>query len=245
MADTTFADEAPIPFEWEEHGPRLRRQTQRCSSNEVQNVLFVFDSSGSIGSANYQRMKDAVGKLVPLFCKKVLFAMVTFSSDINLEFCFDCFENTYSGRETAKNAISNAKYLASQTKTGAATKCICDQLLEPSCGLKNKNCLDVVYITDGRSNDNQYRICNEIQCLHRHSGINTYAIGINNYNQAELDCISDSSNSASAFQYESFDEFEESIEKVIDRLVGSILNGNQYSCLQRNNNISPTGSVPV
>ena len=75
VADTTSANEAPIPFEWEEHGPRLRRQTQRCSSDEVQNVLFVFDSSGGIGSANYQRMKNAVGKLVLLFCKQVQFAL--------------------------------------------------------------------------------------------------------------------------------------------------------------------------
>ncbi len=188
-------------------------------------------------------MKNAVGKLVPLFCKQVQFAMVTFSSDINLEFCFDCFENTFSGREKTKNAISNSKYHASGTKTGAATKCICDQLLKPSCGLKNKNCLDVVYITDGKSNDNQYRVCNEIQCLHKHSGINTYAIGINNYNQAELDCISDSSNSASAFQYDSFDEFEKSIQKVIERIYESLVNGNNYSCLLRNSDISPTGSV--
>ncbi len=239
---TTSANEAPMPFEWEEHGPRLRRQTQRCSSDEVQNVLFVFDSSGSTGSANYQRMKDAVGKLVPLFCKQVQFAMVTFSSNINLEFCFDCFENTYSGRKNTKNAISNAKYHDRMTYTGATTKCICDELLKPSCGLANKNCLDVVYITDGKSNDNQHRVCNEIKCLHKHSGINTYAIGIEGFNQAELDCISDSSNLVSAFQYESLDEFEKSIQKVIGRLHGWLSNG-YFACLQRNNDISPTGAA--
>lgn len=233
-----------MPFEWEEHGPRLRRHIQRCSSNEVQNVLFVFDSSGSIGTTDFQRMKEAVGKLVPLFCKQVQFAMVTFSTDIDLEFCFDCFDNTYSGRENAKTAISNARYHARATNTGATTKCICDQLLSSSCGLKNKNCLDVVYITDGRSNDRIHKVCKEIQCLHKHSGINTYAIGIRNYNKAELDCISDSSNSFSAFQYESFDKFEKSIDKVIDRLFGSIQQGNHYSCLKRNNDISPTGAVP-
>ena len=190
-------------------------------------------------------MKDAIGKLVPLFCKKVKFAMVTFSTDINLEFCFNCFDNTYSGRSEAKDAISRARYHARLTNTGAATKCICEQLLRTSCGLSRApSCLDVVYITDGKSNDQTYRVCDEVRCLHRHSGINTYAIGINGFNQRELDCISHSSNIMSGFQFNSFTDFEQSIQSIISRLANSTLSGNHYSCLQRDRNISPTGAVP-
>ena len=190
-------------------------------------------------------MKDAVGKIVPLFCKQVKFAMVTFSSDINLEFCFNCFDNTYSGRSEAANAISRARYHARGTNTGATTKCICEQLLSASCGISSTpSCLDVVYITDGRSNDPTYRVCDEVRCLHRHSGINTYAIGINRFNQRELDCISHSSNIMSAFQFNSFTDFDKSIRKIVARLHNSLLSGNHYSCLQRDRNISPTGSVP-
>ena len=232
---------APAPFKWNEHGPRLRRQTQQCRPHQVQHVLFVFDSSGSIGSASYKRMKAAVGNLVPLFCKQVKFAMVTFSTNIHLEFCFNCFQNTYRGRQQAQSAISAVDYHGDLTNTGATTKCICEQLLSSSCGIsRTPSCLDVVYITDGKSNDPTYKVCQEVRCLHRHAGINTYAIGINDYNQAELDCISDSSNLVSAFQYNDFDEFENSINTVISRLVGS---GSDYSCLERDNTIGLKGAV--
>ena len=171
--------------------------------------------------------------------------MVTFSTNINLEFCFDCFENTYSGREQAQKAISKAKYHAMWTNTGATTKCICEQLLSTTCGISSApKCLDVVYITDGKSNDYKHKVCNEVKCLHRKSGINTYAIGIRGANQAELNCITHSSNMFSAFNYNSFDAFEKSIDKVIQRLATAIGNGHHYSCLRRNNNISPTGAVP-
>ena len=187
-------------------------------------------------------MKDAIGKLVPLFCKQVQFAMVTFSTNINLEFCFDCFDNTYSGREEAKKAISKAKYHAAWTNTGATTKCICEQLLSTSCGISSApSCLDVVYITDGKSNDHRHQVCKEVKCLHRKSGINTYAIGINGFNQAELNCISHSSSILSAFKYNSFKAFENSIETVIQRLVQALGNGHHYSCLRRSGNISLTG----
>lgn len=251
MSDSLSSSEAPIPFSWTEHGPRLRRQAQNCNPDDVQHVLFVLDSSGSIGASQYQRMKDAIGKLVPLFCKQVKFAMVTFSTNINLEFCFDCFENTFLGREAASKAIGSADYHRKATNTGATTKCICEDILGNNCGItSNPSCLDVVYITDGKSNDRTYEVCKEVECLHSRYGINTYAIGIDSnkafgssFNQAELDCISDSSNILSAFEYNSFEEFEDAIEDIIDRLINSIVNGNFYACVQRDETIDPDDAV--
>ncbi len=239
-----------VPFSWTDHGPRLRRQSQSCSPLDVQHVLFILDSSGSIGLDRYQRMKDALSKLVPLFCNQVKFAMVTFSRDISLEFCFDCFENTYLGREATSSAISSAEYHNRNTNTGAATKCVCDELLNHKCGItSNPSCLDVVYITDGKSNDRTHKVCKEVECLHQKYGVNTYAIGINSQtshsssvNQEELDCISDSSNILSAFQYNSFDDFEEAIDKIIIRLFEVIVSGNPYACLRRDEVIDPTGA---
>ncbi len=244
------SSEVPVPFSWTNHGPRLRRQSQSCSPLDVQHVLFILDSSGSIGSDRYQRMKNALSKLVPLFCNQVKFAMVTFSKDISLEFCFDCFENTYLGREATSNAISSAKYHNKKTNTGAATKCVCDDLLDHRCGItSNPSCLDVVYITDGKSNDRKHKVCKEVECLHQRYGVNTYAIGINSQishsssvNQEELDCMSDSSNILSAFQYNSFENFEEAIDKIIIRLFDVIVGGNPYACVRRDEVIDPTGA---
>lgn len=233
-------DEAPIPFNMVEHGARLRRQgaSSQCGDDDIQHILFVLDSSGSIGSTSYQRMKDAIGKLVPLFCSQIQTALVDFGTNINLEYCFDCFDNTYNGRTAAKNAISKAQYHNSMTNTGATAKCICDELLNSDCGIsRTPECLDVVFITDGQSNDPKYKICNEVKCLHQRTGISTYAIGINNYKKAELDCISHSSSLMNAFKYESFKDFEDSIEDIIRRLAANPTIDGKYSCVKRDSTL--------
>ena len=116
-------------FNWNEHAKRFRRQTQNCD-NDIQHVLFVLDSSGSIGSTSYDRMKSAIAKLTPLFCRQVHFALLTFSTKFHLEFCFNCFDNTFDGRLQASDAIKAADYQAGLTYTGGAARCICEELLD-------------------------------------------------------------------------------------------------------------------
>ena len=146
------SDINPIPFDILEHGPRLRsrRQTEACGDSETQHVLFVVDTSGSIGEENFKNITASLGKLVPLFCKQVRFAFVTFSSHVHLEFCFD---NTYHGREQVKNAIENVPYHGGRTHTGGMARCICEEIVQTWCGLKKvpPDCLEVVFITDGKS----------------------------------------------------------------------------------------------
>ena len=206
----------PIPFDWIEHGSRFRQRRQAQCNNRVQNVLFVLDTSGSIGPSQFNRVKNALAKLTPLFCKKVQFALITFSSTVNLEFCFDCFQNTYSGRQDVQSAIRSAPYRGGWTRTAGTARCICEDLIHRSCGIDptlSPACLDVVFITDGKSNDPTLDVCQEVRCLHNRYGVNTYAIGISSgsglptYDQAELECIDHYSDAISAFNYESFSEF--------------------------------------
>ena len=90
-------------------------------------------------------------------------------------------------------------------------------------------CTDVVYITDGNSNDPTLQVCDEVNCLHNHlNGVNTYAIGIgDNVDQAEIDCIAQSSDIFSTFRFDNFGEFEAAIWNITQRLID---NSNQYSC---------------
>lgn len=178
--------------------------------------------------------------------------MISFSSEINLEFCFNCFENTLQGRGAVQNAIKEARYHGQGTNTGATTKCVCDELLNSRCGVNSMPaCLDIVYITDGKSNDHRLQVCEEVKCLHRQYGINTYAIGINSsplygssYYKPEIDCISNSSQIFSAFEFSSFDEFEGTIENITSGITSAILSGNLLACVSRGGEIEPSGAVP-
>ena len=185
----------------------------------------MLDSSGSIGQANYNRMKLAVSTLTSIFCNEVHFALLTFSSRLNLDFCFNCYSNN---RALAAQAILNATYQSGSTHTGAAAKCICDHLLHPDCGISvDPNCLDVIFITDGRSNDRSLEVCNEVACLHNRYGINTYAVGIGNYDQSELKCISDQSDMFNQFEYVNFEDFQRSIDEIVSRVISP---NSSYKC---------------
>ena len=84
---------------------------------------------------------------------------MTFDQKFNLEFCFDCHENTCNGRTSIRDAMLGSTYRGGLSHTGA-TRCVCDLLLSERCGLdSHANCISVVYITDGKSNDPRLEIC--------------------------------------------------------------------------------------
>ena len=213
-------DVDPIPFKWSEHHKRFRRQNSCSGQNQY--VLFLLDTSGSIGLDNFVKMREAVATLSTLFCKPVQIAVMTFGNTFKLEFCFNCFDSSDRNSRIARfNAIRNIPYRGGATYTGGAARCVCDELLDPSCGLpSDASCIDVIFITDGRSNDPSLQICDEVKCIHdhmRYATINTHSIGIANANQAELGCIEKTDGVNSAFDYDSFEEFEDAIENIIKR----------------------------
>ena len=54
----------PTPFNFLEHGTRYRRQDTDCKPDGIQHILFVLDTSGSIGQANFNKVKEALSLLV-------------------------------------------------------------------------------------------------------------------------------------------------------------------------------------
>ena len=199
----------------------------------------MLDTSGSIGSAHFRSMRENLSLLVALMCKPVRIAAMTFNHNYKVEFCFNCFKNTCNGRGQMMRAMSSITYRGGLTHSGGAARCACDFLLTPSCGIDPRaSCIDVVFITDGHSNDPVRDVCTEIQCLHNRFGVNTYAIGIRNSRQSELECITEASNSMSIFNYNSFDEFTESLGKVMDRLKKpDPSNEVQYTCIDRSQGV--------
>ena len=200
----------PIPFSMTHHGDRYKRQNQNCRPDSIQHILFVMDTSGSIGTQHFGEAVDALSNLVPLFCKPIKVAVMTFNQDYYSEFCFNCFDNTCLGRIEAGAAIAGINYRSGWTHTAGAAKCVCDFMLSPTCGLSpTADCIDVVFITDGHSNDPQRKVCDDVKCLHNRFGVNTYAMGItDNVDQDEIDCITNH-NLQPGFHLFNFDDFDD------------------------------------
>ena len=109
-------------------------------------------------------------------------------------------------------------------------------MLTQTCGLPvASDCIDVVFITDGRSNDPNLNVCDEIACLHNRYGVTTYAIGIANAYDPELQCISNADpDSFHLFNFLDFDEFEDTFEELVDKLLmGQVdpTTGDPYVCI--------------
>lgn len=232
---------SPHPFNGNEHHTRFRRDVERnCGDGKIRYILFLLDTSGSIGEDTFTTVKTLLASLIPFFCKPVKVAVMTFNHEYKLEFCFDCFDNDCNGRKETKQAIKAIQYRGGLTYTGGATQCACDVLLDGDCGLpSDASCIDVVYITDGRSNDPQLRVCDRVQCLHNRKVVNTYAIGIGNVNQAELDCIANVSSDSRIFRYQDFDEFGMNIFLVAmlltEELVDIDATRHEYACVNSQN----------
>ena len=195
-------------------------------------------------------MKNSISKFVKLVCKPVKIAVMTFNHNYQLEFCFDCYGNTCQDRNNTATKIQNIPYRGGLTHTAGAARCACNFLLSQRCGLDpSANCIDVVFITDGYSNDPTRRICSEVSCLHNRAGVNTYAIGIGNgVRQSELNCITGSSNTNGIFNFQSVDEFNNAISEIVQRLLYSLINSsltgseNKYQCLNPDAPTAPTSN---
>ena len=192
----------------------------------------MLDTSGSIGKNTFNRMVTNLSELVFFFCGNTKIAAMTFGSHIYHEFCFKC--DDVNRIDKIKDAIKSIPYHGGGTKTGEAVKCACDNILTIPCGLpkkrKYRKCpapIDVVIITDGKSNGN-LDVCKEAQCLHSHPfyDISTFSISVGrNPNENELDCIENLDNDDIDhifFDVDSFDELEELIGKVFEHLITPI-----------------------
>ena len=219
-----------------EHGGRYRRQTN-C---EYQHILFVLDTSGSIGQEDFDRVTSLLGQLTTLFCKKLKIAVMTFDHEYFVEFCFDEYDNTDLGRKNAGTAISSIPYIrpgpgsgTRYTHTAGAAQCVCEYMLTPTCDFDDPaaDCINVIFITDGQANDPTLNVCTEIDCLHNRRGVDTFAIGIGNRNELKLECMRENDlrlDEYHLFNFETFDELEKQFKLIIRRL--SNVTNTDYMC---------------
>ena len=203
MQDEEITDK--LKYKWEELDPLVPvnpfnldaylQQTKsplnrkkRCSGSNIRYVLFILDTSGSIGRENFNKVKDIVARISLRLCEYLKVAVITYDNWINLEFCFNCYDT----RSEIFDAINRIQYRrGGATHTTNAVKCACD-ILQTKCnlpkGIKTPN-IDVVILTDGRHNGPcQSKLSQEIKCLktdrngEKLDNIKTYAIGIGRAN---------------------------------------------------------------
>ena len=186
-------------------------------------------------------MTGLLAQLTALFCKKLKIAMMTFDHEYYVEFCFDEYDNTDQGRAGAGIAIATTPYVrpgqdagTRWTHTAGAAQCACEYMLTPTCGLTDPaaDCINVIFITDGGANDPSLDVCREIRCLHNRRGVDTFAIGIGNQDELQLECMRENNlelDEYHLFNFDTFPELEEQLELIIRRLTDPT--NTDYTCV--------------
>ena len=170
---------------------QLHNRSKRISPvNDNRNqryILFILDSSGSIGRSQFNTIKEVLSNLLPLFCGYIKFGVMSYGAIIERDICFDCDQ---SDRHKVMQALQSIEYhSSSSTRSGDAIRCACDFMLSRRCGYRNKPhpITDVIFLTDGHFNQGEDP-CIAAECFP--NAVNVISIGIgNNIDYDELECI--------------------------------------------------------
>lgn len=228
----TLHEEIPEPFNLEENLRIINRRNLRQRRDPKINccrdryVLFMIENSENVGEDKFNRTISNISTIIQTFCDYTKIAVMTFNENVYNEFCFNCYEHEQLMTKTAEVQYNPG---SGEVNVAKAIECACGTILTESCGLPNideyKKCpapIDVIVMTTAKSSDST-AVCEAAKCLHNQTlyDINVYAIGINNFNQFELDCIVNQNdlNEHNIFYMRDYDEFEILLNRIRDLLL--------------------------
>ncbi|NXV22033.1 CO6A6 protein, partial [Cepphus grylle] len=157
--------------------------TEACKEMKA-DVMFLLDSSGSIGDENFRKMKNFTRELVnriDIGADRMQIGVVQFSDKPKEEFKL----NTYSTKRDILRAIDGISPLQSTTLTGEALKFML-KYFQASSGSRHAVKKILILITDGESQDEVGAPARGL----RQTGISIYSVGVFNANKTQLEEIS-------------------------------------------------------
>ena len=215
----------PNPFDFDGHLSAITtHRNKRQANSKKRYVLFILDSSGSIGSAQFTLMKEVLSELLPLFCGNASFGVMSYGAKLEKDICFNCDQTD---RGKLYQALRSIKYHhGGSTRSGDAIRCACDYMLSRSCGYFNEpnSITDVIFLSDGHSNSGE-NVCSATNCIA--DGVNVISIGVGNkIDYDELECIEgDNGASSHIFDVEDLSGLKDLLAAVV-----KFLGDNRQQC---------------
>ncbi|XP_074051889.1 collagen alpha-6(VI) chain-like isoform X1 [Macrotis lagotis] len=160
-------------------------------------IMFLVDSSGSIGLENFAKMKTFMKNLVSksqIGADQVQVGVVQFSDNNKEEFQLD----KYRTRKEIFDAIDAMPYLQQMTMTGSALSFV-SSYFHPSKGARPNVKKFLILITDGEASD----LVRDPAAALRQNGIIIYSVGVYHSNQTQL--VEISGRQDMVFYVENFD----------------------------------------
>lgn len=145
-----------------------------CGTNPA-DIVFLLDSSGSVGTTNFQKQKDFVAKFAQSFTigpHNVQIGVVTFASTVHNEFNL----NTFHDKHSLVNAINGIHYNSGSTYTHTALQYVEKNSFTSAAGDRPGVANILIVMTDGQST-NPTQTQSETVKLHQ-MNLKVFGIGI-------------------------------------------------------------------
>ncbi|XP_033728444.1 collagen alpha-1(XII) chain-like [Pecten maximus] len=176
-----------------------------CVSTE-QDIVFVLDSSTSVGDDNFRRIIDFVKSflnIAEIDSGAVRVGVLTYSTDVNIQFLL----NTWGTKDDIYRALDVIPYAYGSTNTADALKMMRTEMFRTFAGDRPYVPNIAIVVTDGVSNINSRQTVPEADNA-KSAGIQIYALGIGITEKKELKQIASSPLSDYLYTVEDFSELD-------------------------------------
>ena len=150
-------------------------------------MVFVIDSSGSIGSSNFQLIREFTANITTELIQnspRSAIGVILFASSAYIEFNLQ----TYTTLNALLSAIDNLPYSKGGTDTGEALTLLLSTAQTGALRLRDNSSKVVIVITDGHSG-NPSATSSAAAALHASNIFDVFAVGVGEADQTELQAI--------------------------------------------------------
>ena len=162
----------------------------RCSNNSVLDVVFVIDTSGSIGSSNFQLIREFTANITAELIHnspRSAVGVILFASNAHLQFNLQI----YTSLNSLLSAINQLPYSGGGTDTAEALTLLLSTAQNGTLGLQSDSSKVAIVITDGQSNSRTATSSAAAE-LHASNIFDVYAVGVDGAYLPELEDIASS-----------------------------------------------------
>ncbi|XP_069392927.1 collagen alpha-6(VI) chain isoform X2 [Paralichthys olivaceus] len=190
-----------------------------CTQEAVADIIFMVDGSWSIGTLNFEQIRQFLYTLVNSFdvgSDHVRIGLVQYSTTPRTEFLL----NTYQDKADILKHISKLPYMGGGTQTGQGLDFMMkEHFVERAGSRANQKVPQIaVVITDGKSQDN---VESHAQDLKR-KGIVLYAIGIKDADEDQLKEIANEPHSQHVYSVSDFTALQGISQSIVQTLCTTV-----------------------
>uniref|UniRef100_A0A8D2B9H9 VWFA domain-containing protein n=1 Tax=Sciurus vulgaris TaxID=55149 RepID=A0A8D2B9H9_SCIVU len=197
----------------------IEKEKIACIEVALADIVFLVDSSTSIGPQNFQKVKNFLYSIVlglDISSDQVQVGLAQYNDNI-----YPAFQlNQYTLKSVVLEHIQNLPYRTGGTNTGSALEFIRTNFLTETGGSRAKDRVPqiVILVTDGESNDEVQDAADQL----KEDGVIVYVVGVNVQDVQELQKIASEPFEKFLFNTENFNILQEFSGSLLQTLCSAV-----------------------